>query len=95
MLVSWTSFLIPPEIVAGRMAMLVTLFLCLINVFLSTTKEIPTSRTLTALNVWMVACIHFVFWALFAYAYLLCRIRPSRLWRKTRKGTEVKKTNFL
>ncbi len=37
-IVSWTSFLIPPEIVAGRMAMLVTLFLCLINMFLSTIK---------------------------------------------------------
>ena len=31
--VSWTSFLIPPEIVAGRMSMLVTLFLVLINIF--------------------------------------------------------------
>ena len=31
--VSWVSFLIPPEIVAGRMALLITLFLVLINIF--------------------------------------------------------------
>ena len=31
--VSWVSFLIPPKIVPGRMALLVTLFLVLINIF--------------------------------------------------------------
>ena len=35
--VSWASFLIPPENVAGRMAMLITLFLVLINIFLGIT----------------------------------------------------------
>ena len=30
---SWASFLIPPEVVPGRMAMLITLFLVLINIF--------------------------------------------------------------
>ena len=31
--VSWVSFLVPPEVVPGRMAMLITLFLVLINIF--------------------------------------------------------------
>jgi glycine receptor len=31
--VSWVSFLIKPEVVPGRMALLVTLFLVLINIF--------------------------------------------------------------
>ena len=31
--VSWVSFLVPPEIIPGRMAMLVTLFLVLTNIF--------------------------------------------------------------
>ena len=31
--VSWVSFLIPPEVIPGRMAMLITLFLVLINIF--------------------------------------------------------------
>ena len=30
---SWVSFLIKPEVVPGRMALLVTLFLVLINIF--------------------------------------------------------------
>ena len=32
-IVSWVSFLIPPEVIPGRMAMLITLFLVLINIF--------------------------------------------------------------
>ena len=32
-IVSWVSFLVKPEVVPGRMAMLVTLFLVLINIF--------------------------------------------------------------
>lgn len=31
--VSWASFLIPPDVVPGRMALLITLFLVLINIF--------------------------------------------------------------
>merc|ERR1712147_10039 len=31
--VSWISFLIPPDIVPGRMALLITLFLVLVNIF--------------------------------------------------------------
>ncbi len=34
---SWASFLIPPDVIAGRMAMLVTLFLVQINFFISIT----------------------------------------------------------
>ena len=33
MVVSWASFLVPPEIIPGRMAMLITLFLVLTNIF--------------------------------------------------------------
>ena len=32
-IVSWVSFLIKPEVVPGRMGLLVTLFLVLINIF--------------------------------------------------------------
>ena len=31
--VSWVSFLIKPEVVPGRMALLVTIFLVLVNIF--------------------------------------------------------------
>ena len=39
--VSWVSFLIPPEVVPGRMALLVTLFLVLTNIFNTITNISP------------------------------------------------------
>ena len=38
--VSWVSFLIPPDVVPGRMAMLITLFLVLTNIFKYTSSKI-------------------------------------------------------
>ena len=70
-IVSWSSFLIPPEIVPGRMTLLVTLFLVLINIFNNITITSPNTETMTALSAWMIACILFVFGALAAYAGIL------------------------
>ena len=43
--VSWASFLVPPEIIPGRMAMLITLFLVLTNIFnVSSQKSIMAKR---------------------------------------------------
>jgi hypothetical protein len=39
--VSWISFIVPPEVVPGRMALLVTLFLVLVNIFNSVTANAP------------------------------------------------------
>ena len=51
-MVSWISFLIPPDIVPGRMALLITLFLVLINIFNNVTTNSErvdsTSLRLTA-----------------------------------------------
>ena len=43
--VSWASFLIPPEIVPGRMAMLITLFLVLTNIFNVSRYNIESTTT--------------------------------------------------
>ena len=40
-IVSWISFLVPPESVPGRMTILVTVFLVLVNIFNSITSNIP------------------------------------------------------
>ena len=68
---SWASFLIPPEVVPGRMAMLITLFLVLINIFNSVTSVSPNVEGMTAISAWMIVCILFVFAALAGYAYLV------------------------
>ena len=87
--VSWVGFLIPPEVVPGRMAMLITLFLVLTNIFNIITTNSPNVEGMTAIAAWMIVCIFFVFGALVGYAYLLWKKKKSCLKRKkTRKQTE-------
>ena len=69
--VSWISFLIPPDIVPGRMALLITLFLVLVNIFNNINSNSPKAEGLTAIEIWMLACILFVFAALAEYAAIL------------------------
>ena len=80
--VSWVGFLIPPEVVPGRMAMLITLFLVLINIFNIVTSNSPNVEGMTAIAAWMLVCIFFVFGALVGYAYLLWKKKKSCLKRK-------------
>ena len=70
-LISWISFFIPPEIVPGRMALLVTIFLMMVNISNSANEKAPEAQGLTALDVWIWGCILFVAAALFEYAVLL------------------------
>ena len=44
-IVSWISFLVPPEIVPGRMTLLVTVFLVLVNIFNSITRSVLLCTT--------------------------------------------------
>ena len=54
--VSWVSFLIPPEVVPGRMAMLITLFLVLINIFNIVTTNSPNVEGMTAIGTVFQLC---------------------------------------
>ena len=82
--VSWVSFLIPPEVIPGRMAMLITLFLVLTNIFNIITTNSPNVEGMTAIAAWMLVCIFFVFGALVGYAYLL--------WKKKKGSPKRKKS---
>jgi len=77
-LVSWVSFLIKPEVVPGRMAMLVTLFLVLINIFNSVRERAPISSKLNAIDLYLVVCIFLVFGALMEYAAILLLLKKRR-----------------
>ena len=46
---------------SGQMALLMTLFLVLINIFNNITTNSPKAEGLTAIEIWMLACILFVF----------------------------------
>ena len=56
---------------SGRMALLVTLFLVLVNIFNSVTANAPKSEGLTAVETWVVMCILHVFCVLLEYAFIL------------------------
>jgi hypothetical protein len=58
----WTNP--PSQVVPGRMAMLITLFLVLINIFNIVTTNSPNVEGMTAIAAWMLVCIFFVFGAL-------------------------------
>jgi len=78
-IVSWVSFLIKPEVVPGRMALLVTLFLVLINIFNSVREEAPISSRLNAIDLYLVVCVFLVFGALLEYAVILMLLKKRRM----------------
>ena len=70
-IVSWVSFAIQPDIVPGRMGLLVTIFLVLINIFTGVKNTAPPSSNLNASDVFLFLCIAQVFAALIQYAAIL------------------------
>ena len=70
-IVSWVSFIIQPDVVPGRMGLLITTFLVLINIFNSVKSGAPTSTNLNAVDLYLVICIGLVFAALAEYAMIL------------------------
>ena len=43
-MVSWISFVVPPDVIPGRMALLITLFLVLVNIFNNITTNTPKAE---------------------------------------------------
>ena len=62
-IVSWISFLLPVNAIPGRIVLLGILFLVLVNIFNTVTANTPKAEGPTAIAVWMLACILFVFGA--------------------------------
>ena len=54
-------FLLWVDIFQGRMALLITLFLVLVNIFNAITTNSPKADGLNALQAWVIACIFFIF----------------------------------
>ena len=51
----------PMDTLQGRMALLITLFLVLVNIFNAITTNSPKADGLNALQAWVIACIFFIF----------------------------------
>ena len=81
MIVSWISFVVPPDVIPGRMALLVTLFLVLVNIFNTVTTNTPKAEGSYCKTI----CNYFLFFridryrGLDAFLYIVC-VRGSSRW---------------
>lgn len=65
----YVSFIIPRDkSVAGRMGLLVTVFLTLANISSSERNRAPKADGLTSLDTWLLTCMLFVAAAIFEYS---------------------------
>ena len=78
------SYVVPQDAIPGRLALLLTLFLCNVNILNSVSRTSPRSGgNPSAIMLWMVSCILFITIAIMEYSYIL--------WRTNKKKTgEVK-----
>ncbi|CAO1308217.1 unnamed protein product [Diamesa hyperborea] len=82
---SWGSFVVVPEIVPGRMVLLVTTLLSLITMFDTVRNNSPDALELKCIEVWLLCCTFFVFLALMEYFIVLFGIRYDKHWRQQKK----------
>ena len=67
-MVSFSSFLIPPGLLPGRMALLITTLLMLINISGVARQNTPVSDTFSLIDLWLITCVIFVALAIFEFA---------------------------
>ena len=88
-IISWISFIVEPSVVPGRMGMLMTVFLVLINILVGVKNSSPTSNGLNSVDIFLVSCLVWVFAALLEYAIVLIMNRKrADLNHKNRKNKE-------
>ena len=83
--VSWVSFIIPPEAIPGRMALLITTLLVLVNLLGNSLRSQPASKYATLIDYWFIGCILFVTASLFSYALLMYKT----MWKRTSRISPV------
>ena len=86
--------LISPDVIPGRMALLITILLVLVNLFGSVIRiQPPHTAEPSALDIWFIACIIFVCGALFSYAALLFILHSLRSRKKISTTSNSPKKN--
>ena len=68
---SQISFSIPPGLVPGRISILITTLLILINISASAREKMPPSESLSLIDTWLGLCTIFVTLAIFEYAVVI------------------------
>ncbi|XKL61113.1 hypothetical protein PGB90_008170 [Kerria lacca] len=96
-IMSWGSFIMMPEVVPGRIVLLVTTLLSLITMFDTVRNNSPNALELKGIEVWIISCTLFVFLALMEYFIVLFGMRYDKHWRHPKQESDlpVNKNNNL
>ena len=94
-MVSWASFIIEPDVVPGRMGVLVTTFLVLINIFNGVKSNAPKSTIMNAVDVYLIICIVHVFLAFTEYAVVLFGKRYKGKPTATLRGRKSERSSTM
>ena len=71
--------MLPEDALPGRMGLLVTLFLCMVNILISEAANSPKSGgAVTAIIQWILSCSVFIILAILEYALILCYRKYNR-----------------
>ena len=83
------SFIVPPNAIPGRLGLLLTLFLCMVNTLNSVSLKSPKSNSgPTALVIWIVTCICFQLLAILEYAWVIAAKLSDQQVLTLRSSTE-------
>ena len=83
-LTSWISFAVSFEAVPGRLGLLLTLFLMMINMNNSISTRIPKSETACPLIIWILICTVFIIFALLEYFVILIKVKYGKMNKKVK-----------
>ena len=86
--INFFSFLVPPEVYPGRIALLLTVILALINLLVGIMNDMPYSENINMLEIWMLSCIGFVALAIIIYGLILCQVE-LRCWKRDYHGRRI------
>ncbi|XP_066908101.1 glycine receptor subunit alpha-4 isoform X2 [Halyomorpha halys] len=90
-IMSWGSFVVMPEVVPGRMVLLVTTLLSLVTMFDTIRNNSPSALELKCIEVWLISCTLFVFLALLEYFIVLFGIRYDKHWRHKKAELDLQR----
>jgi len=68
---SWLAFFVPPEVISGRMVLLITLLLMLTHLGIAVEAESPPYSSFTAAHIWLISCQTQIIANIVQFAFIL------------------------
>ena len=88
---SWISFIVNPDVVPGRMSMLVVILLVQLNLFNNSKDKAPAANNnINAVDLYLIFGMFLVFSALMEYALVLALLKSTPSWMLRREKMKLK-----